>query len=192
MVESVLQYAGLESGHGLGALVPIAPSDLLDEAIESARRSVGTALQVECSVQTNLPPVPGDAAALVSAIQNLIVNAFKYGGDTHWVGVRAAHLQRGRRSKVQIIVSDRGAGIPADELPHIFEPFYRGQHAVGRQIHGNGLGLSLVQRIVRAHGGSVSVRSRVHEGTTFTITLPAEPMDPKPTTVHGDARAAAH
>jgi len=192
MVESVLQYAGLESGRGLGVLVPIAPSDLLDEAIESARRSVGTSLQVECSVQTNLPPVSGDTTALVSAIQNLIVNAFKYGGDTHWVGVRATHAQRGRRSEVDIVVADRGAGIPADELPHIFEPFYRGQHAVGRQIHGNGLGLSLVNRIVRAHGGTVSVRSREHEGTTFTITLPAEPMDPRPTAVHGDAPAAAH
>ncbi len=48
--------------------------------------------------QANLPPVPGDATALGSAIQNLIVNAFKYGGDTHWVGVRAQHVQRGRRS----------------------------------------------------------------------------------------------
>jgi signal transduction histidine kinase len=192
MVESVLQYAGLESGRGLGVLVPIAPSDLLDEAIESARRSVGASLQVECTVQANLPPVSGDTTALVSAIQNLIVNAFKYGGDTHWVGVQATHVQRGRRSEVDITVADRGAGIPADELPHIFEPFYRGQHAVGRQIHGNGLGLSLVHRIVRAHGGTVSVRSREHEGTTFTITLPAEPMDPRPTAVHGDAPAAAH
>jgi signal transduction histidine kinase len=192
MVESVLQYAGLESGRGLGALVPVAPSELLEEAIESARKSVGSGLNVDCSVQANLPPVQGDATALVSALQNLIVNAFKYGGDTHWVGVRAAHVQRGRRSQVQIVVADRGAGIPADELPHIFEPFYRGQQAVGGQIHGNGLGLSLVHRIIRAHGGTVSVRSREHEGTTFTITLPAEPMDPKPTTVHGDAPAAAH
>jgi signal transduction histidine kinase len=101
-------------------------------------------------------------------------------------------VQRGRRSQVQIVVADRGAGIPADELPHIFEPFYRGQHAVGRQIHGNGLGLSLVHRIVRAHGGTVSVRSREHEGTTFTITLPAEPMDPRSTALHGDAAAPAH
>jgi signal transduction histidine kinase len=192
MVESVLQYAGLESGRSLGALVPVAPSDLLDEAIESARKSVGAELRVERSVQANLPPVTGDATALVSALQNLIVNAFKYGGDTHWVGVRATHVQRGRRSQVQIVVADHGSGIPADELPHIFEPFYRGQRAVGGQIHGNGLGLSLVQRIIRAHGGTVSVRSREHEGTTFTITLPADPMDPKPTTVHGDAPAAAH
>jgi signal transduction histidine kinase len=70
-------------------------------------------------------------------------------------------------------VSDRGRGIPADEMAHIFEPFYRGQFALSQQIHGNGLGLSLVKRIAEAHGGRVTVKSAPGQGATFTIALPA-------------------
>jgi signal transduction histidine kinase len=70
-------------------------------------------------------------------------------------------------------VSDRGRGIPAEELSHIFEPFYRGRFAVDQQIHGNGLGLSLVKRIVEAHGGRITVKSAPEQGSTFTIALPA-------------------
>lgn len=191
MVESVLQYAGVESGRGLGPQAPIAIAELLDQAIESARRSVDADVEVERSIATDLPPVIGDSAALTSAVQNLVVNAFKYGGDARWVGVRAAHVHRGRHREVHITVEDRGPGIPSDELPHIFEPFYRGTRAVGEQIHGNGLGLSLVQRIARAHGGSVSVRTRESHGTAFTIVLPAAAAHQSPKPLAGGARAAA-
>ena len=78
---------------------------------------------------------------------------------------------------MQIGVSDRGRGIDAEDLPHLFEPFYRGRQATERQIHGNGLGLSLVQRIAESHGGRVSVRSQPGEGSTFTIHLPAAPPE---------------
>jgi signal transduction histidine kinase len=81
------------------------------------------------------------------------------------------------RDEVQISVSDRGRGIDAEDLAHIFEPFYRGRYALDRQIHGNGLGLSLVQRIAEAHGGRVTVKSARGEGTTFTIHLPAARPD---------------
>jgi signal transduction histidine kinase len=98
------------------------------------------------------------------------VNAAKYGGG--WIGVTAERARRGDDAEVRIIVADRGPGIPASELPHIFEPFYRGADAVARQIQGNGLGLSLVQRIVASHGGRVEVSSRPG-GTAFTIALPS-------------------
>jgi signal transduction histidine kinase len=191
MLESVLQYAGVESGRDLGPLAPLAPADLIDQAIESARVSANSSAEVERVIPADLPAIVGDHAALKSAIQNLVVNAFKYGGGAQWVGVRAEQVSRGRKSEVRITVEDRGPGIPAQELPHIFEPFYRGAYAVGEQIHGNGLGLSLVQRIVRAHGGSVSVSAREAGGTAFTIVLPAVPLEPNPTSL-ANARAAAH
>ena len=76
---------------------------------------------------------------------------------------------------VQIVVRDHGPGIPADELPHLFEPFYRGRAARHAQIRGSGLGLSLVKNTIDAHGGRVTVESTPGEGSTFTLHLPAAP-----------------
>jgi len=81
---------------------------------------------------------------------------------------------------VQLSVRDRGRGIDPEDLPHVFEAFYRGRYAVDRQIHGNGLGLSLVKRIAEAHGGRVTVQSAPGEGATFTLHLPAAIPDPAP------------
>ena len=125
-------------------------------------------MQVHRDIALDLPPVIGDANALRSAVQNLIANAVKYGGRDHWVGIRAEHVRDRRHGEVRITVSDHGNGIDAAELPHIFEPFYRGADAVAQQIHGNGLGLSLVRRIIEAHGGKVSATSRPGAGSAFT------------------------
>ena len=132
------------------------------------------------------------SAALRSAVQNLVANAVKYGGVDRWVGVQVEHLRDGRRSEVRITVSDHGPGIPAADLPHIFEPFYRGSDAIERQIHGHGLGLSLVRRIVVAHGGQVSVATRPGAGTSFTITLPAAAADTNASPVATEMRVGAH
>jgi signal transduction histidine kinase len=178
MVERVLQYAGIESGLGYASRVALPPSEIVEGAIDSSLPLLeSAAVQVHREIAGDLPQVMGDAAALRSAVQNLIANAVKYGGRDRWVGIRAEHVVERRRSEVRITVSDHGAGIPASELPHIFDPFYRGADAVERQIHGNGLGLSLVKRIVAAHGGRVSVTTRAGAGSSFTIALPATPPD---------------
>jgi signal transduction histidine kinase len=142
-------------------------------------------------IAPDLPNVLGDAGALRSAVQNLLANAVKYGGADRWVGVRAEQGP-GRRPEICITVSDHGAGIPPADLPHIFEPFYRGSDAVAGQVHGNGLGLSLVKRIVVAHGGRVAVSSRPNAGTTFTLTLPVAPPQSRPSPVASGASVAAH
>ena len=176
MVERVLQYAGIESGLGYATRVALPPSEIIEGAIDSSHPLLETAdVQIHREIAADLPQVLGDAAALRSAVQNLIANAVKCGGRDRWVGIRAEHARDRRRSEVRITVSDHGAGIPASELPHIFDPFYRGTDAVDRQVHGNGLGLSLVKRIVAAHGGRVSVTTRAGAGSSFTIALPAVP-----------------
>ena len=113
--------------------------------------------------------VIGDATALRSALQNLISNAIKYGGEARWVRVTAKSLSH---KATRITVEDRGLGIGADDRKHIFEPFYRGREALSRQIQGTGLGLHLVRRIVESHHGTVSVQSEPGRGSTFTIDLP--------------------
>ena len=184
MVERVLQYAGIESGLATGARVPVAPTEVIEGAIESSLTLLGSEdITIERNFIPNPPTVVGDAAALRSAIQNLIANAVKYGGNDRWVGIRVEHGRQRRRPEVWITISDHGGGIPASELPHIFDPFYRGADAVARQVHGNGLGLSLVRQIVAAHGGRVTVTTRAGAGSSFTIALPSAEPDQRATAV---------
>jgi len=184
MVERVLQYAGIESGLATGARVPLAPTEVIEGAIESSLTLLGSEqITIERNFIPNPPTVVGDAAALRSAVQNLIANAVKYGGRDRWVGVRVEHGRQRRRPEVWITISDHGDGIPASELPHIFDPFYRGSDAVARQVHGNGLGLSLVRQIVAAHGGRVTVTTRAGAGSSFTIALPSAEPDQRASAV---------
>jgi signal transduction histidine kinase len=104
-------------------------------------------------------------------VENVVGNALKYGGEAPHVWVRV----RGVGPEVHITVEDQGMGIPRDEVDQVFEPFFRGREALDRQIRGTGLGLALVARIMRAHGGGVSVESAPGAGSTFALRLPAEP-----------------
>jgi two-component system phosphate regulon sensor histidine kinase PhoR len=78
----------------------------------------------------------------------------------------------GSEGKIKIAVEDKGLGIAKKDLPHVFEPFYRSASVVDEQIHGNGLGLSLVKQTVEAHKGEVKVKSEIGSGSKFTIYLP--------------------
>ena len=77
-----------------------------------------------------------------------------------------------RGASIEIRVVDRGLGIDASDLPHIFKPFYRGRRAIDAQVRGSGVGLSVVRHVVDAHSGTIQVDSRPGEGTTVTIALP--------------------
>jgi signal transduction histidine kinase len=174
MVEQVLEYAGMSGTWRTHNARPIDVGELIRDVVASAS-SMPDAGNVEFAVEIpdDLPAVAGDEGALRRALQNLIGNAVKYGRDGRWIGVTVRRTLARGGDEVQVSVSDRGRGIDADDLAHIFEPFYRGRYAIERQIHGNGLGLSLVKRIAEAHGGRVTVTSGPGTGTTFTITLPA-------------------
>jgi signal transduction histidine kinase len=129
----------------------------------------GAGMAVEFDIPADLPAVLGDEPALRRAFQNLIDNAIKYGAAGG--SIRVSARQTG--SLVSITVADRGIGIEAADQARIFEPFYRAADVVAAQVQGAGLGLSLVQRIVVAHGGRVTVRSAPREGSAFTVQLPA-------------------
>lgn len=168
-VERVLQFAGIESGRQPGA-TPVDVAAVVEGAIEGA--VAGEQASIERRIPPDLPAVLGDGLALRSAVQNVIENALKYGGPDRWVGVQVEAVTRGHAREVRIRVEDRGRGIATHDLPHIFEPFYRGTDAIVRQVPGNGLGLALVRRIVEAHRGRLSVETREGGGCAFTITLP--------------------
>jgi signal transduction histidine kinase len=103
----------------------------------------------------------------------LITNALKYGSEQKWIGIQARLTEHGLKGKeVQISVADRGIGIAAEEIRHIFEPFYRSPSVTAAQIHGTGLGLPLAKSIVEAMQGQVTVKSAPGRGSTFTLHLP--------------------
>jgi signal transduction histidine kinase len=187
-VERVLQLAGIAAGHAAAAQTPIAPADLVHESIKACRPEIDAAgVNVEVAIADDLPNIIGDMPSLRSALQNLISNAVKYGGDARWLRVSAVpgYAPAGRAhtvvqlrhyhdkgNPVTFIVEDRGLGIDPEDRKHIFEPFYRGRDAVSQQIQGSGLGLNLVMRIAAAHGGRVTSSSEPGKGSTFALTLP--------------------
>jgi signal transduction histidine kinase len=138
--------------------------------------------EVQTHIEPDLPPISGDSLALRHALQNLLANAAKYGGAAgrQSVEMSARTLPRAIGSKaaeIEIRVTDHGAGIPPEEQKHVFDAFFRGRKAVQDQIHGTGLGLHLVKRIVEAHGGTVSLESEPGSGSTFIVKLPAAPVE---------------
>ena len=160
MVEQIMEFAGFESGR---ATLDVRPADLggiIDEALRGADPLVREHhATIERRGTIELPAVLVDPSAVSRSLQNLIVNALKYGGAPPAVVVDARRAE-GARREVTVTIGDNGSGIAARDLPHIFEPFYRGGDAAARQIHGSGLGLSLVKRIMdelaadhRAHRG---------------------------------------
>lgn len=176
MVEQTLALAGagrVPGGPGLaGARVNL--SEVLAEAVSATAeetRGAGCAVQVE--IPGSLPAVEGDAAALRRVFQNLISNAAKHGGAGGWIGIAARGQDQRGFPGVQVDVSDRGPGIPESERSEIFKAFFRGTAARQAQIRGSGLGLSLVQQLVRSHGGDVSLSGPSGPGATFRVWLPA-------------------
>jgi signal transduction histidine kinase len=112
--------------------------------------------------------VAGDALQLRQAVRNLVGNALKYSPPDSSV-ILSVKVEE---SNVTISVKDTGYGIPADDLPFIFDRFYRVRNEDVQNIEGNGLGLAIVKSIVEQHGGQVSVESRPGKGSCFTFTLP--------------------
>ena len=110
-----------------------------------------------------------DRRALEQILTNLLDNASKY---TEPGGRIELRVERGRPDQVRLEVEDTGIGIPPEDLPRIFERFYRVDKARSRDLGGTGLGLAIVKHLAQAQGGEVSVRSKVGEGTTFTVVLP--------------------
>jgi signal transduction histidine kinase len=170
MVEQILEFAGIQSGQRAFALRAVAIEPLLRDIVSASASLIERAgVTVEFDLPADLPAVLGDEAALRRVFQNLIDNAIKYGAAGRWIGFRA----RKTGSVVTVTVADRGIGIDPAEQPRIFEPFYRAAAVIAAQMQGAGLGLSLVQRIVVAHGGRVTVTSAPGAGSEFNVGLPA-------------------
>ncbi len=184
MVEQILQFAGERSGLRHYDLRPARVTEAIEAALEKSRPVIEmSGFTVERRIEPDLPLVLLDAEAFSQALQNLINNAIKYSRDNRWLSITAAGARAKKGDEVQVTVEDRGMGIAAADLPHIFDPFYRGSAASAGQIHGTGLGLYTARKAILAMGGTVRVRSAPGKGSAFTVHLPALSPRDVPSTV---------
>jgi signal transduction histidine kinase len=150
---------------------------LIEAGLLAARNAAPTKdVVVEKHIEPDLPLILADRESMQHALQNLFENAMKYGlpgGD--WIGISATPTKNGGSPVIEIRVTDHGPGIPTEEREYIFDPFFRGQRPLNDQIHGTGLGLNLVKRIIEAHGGTVAVRDNSGPGAEFIVRLPVAP-----------------
>jgi len=177
LVEQVLRYGNARAGRVLQKRDPLAVPELIEASLLAARNATHLKdLIVEKRIEPDLPLILADRESMQHALQNLFENAMKYGapgGD--WIGISASPSKNGGPPAVEIRIFDRGPGIPAEEREYIFDPFFRGQRPLNDQIHGTGLGLNLVKRIIEAHGGTVSLCHKSGPGAEFIVRIPVAP-----------------
>jgi signal transduction histidine kinase len=178
LVDQVLLFAAAQDARTRYQLRPISVATAVQTVLaNTATLAERAGVTVHKDIAPGLPDVMGEPSAISQCLQNLIVNAIKYGGDKGWVGIHAKLGGSNESPEVLISVEDRGIGIDHPELSRIFEPFYRSPKVSAAQIHGTGLGLPLAKRLADAMGGSLTVISRVGLGSTFTLHLIPAPAE---------------
>ncbi len=168
LINDLLDIAKIEAGKALQHQVATDIGEVVKDMVyfmEPRAAECGITLRCECE---RLKPVLADRKGIEEVLNNLITNAINYSPDGGQVEVSAKDMGE----YLEIRVTDTGVGIPPEELPKIFDKFYRIKHPKTRQVMGTGLGLSIVKAIVEAHRGTIEVQSKPNQGTTFRILLP--------------------
>jgi signal transduction histidine kinase len=169
LVDNILDLARFESGHHTLRIAPVDLTVLARETLEGFRPRLDHAgFRVETDLPEGLPRAKADAIALSHCLLNLLDNAIKYSKDERVIRLSAA----ASNGLVSLSVADHGIGVAAGDRKRIFEKFVRLEHGLVHDVKGAGLGLSLVQQIMRAHGGRVDVTGNPGGGSVFTLELP--------------------
>jgi signal transduction histidine kinase len=174
VIDNFLTFSRLERGRPEFTFRAVSPSTVVETAMHAVRERLPAGCRLDIDVVSDVPMVLADADGLGTALVNLLENALKYTADDKRIGVRVSADGGGF---VCFAVSDNGIGIAAHEQRRIFRQFYRVDQRLSRETAGVGLGLSIVDLIVRAHGGSVSVHSKPGAGSTFTLRVPCAPEE---------------
>lgn len=169
LIRDLRLFALAEAGHLVDEQVAVDLATLAEECVEIARAiAEPRQIAVDFAVDDR-PSVRGAALHLRRVLLNLTTNAITYSPTGATIELRVGR----EGSDAVVTVRDHGCGIGAEDLPHVFEPFYRADPARARETGGTGLGLAIADQIVRAHGGQIVVSSEPGAGSTFTVTLPA-------------------
>ncbi|HEY2155039.1 MAG TPA: ATP-binding protein, partial [Isosphaeraceae bacterium] len=171
LILDLLDLARLDAGMGVLEPAPIAVGPAVRLCVESVRaraQAKGQALALDLGSLDDNTTVVADEEAIRQILDNLLDNAVKYTPEGGWVRVACSATPE----EISIEVADSGIGIPRADLPRVFERFYRVDKARSRELGGTGLGLAIVKHLIQAIGGTITVTSRLGEGTQFTIHLP--------------------
>jgi signal transduction histidine kinase len=169
LTDNILSLAKIEEGRAEFAFETTDIPALLAGVVTSIQERVRhEGFDIGIDIEGTLPLLSVDRTALSQAVTNLIDNAIKYSGESRKVSVRASLEEKA----VAIAVRDFGIGIKKEDLPRLFERFYRAGDELTRTVKGSGLGLTLVKELVEAHRGKIEVESEPGRGSVFTIRLP--------------------
>jgi two-component system phosphate regulon sensor histidine kinase PhoR len=169
LINDLLNVARIEAGGYARKKVPTDIGRIIQETVslmEPRAKEQGITLTVSCA---DMKPVSADPKGMEEILSNLITNAINYSPEGGSVSITA----KGLGTQMEIEVSDTGVGISPEELPKIFDKFYRVKHPKTRHVTGTGLGLAIVKNVVDAHDGTIDVKSIAGKGTVFKILLPA-------------------
>jgi signal transduction histidine kinase len=171
LIDDLFQMAQLDTGGIPLDRAPSSLADLISDTLESfSELASRQQVRLEGSVESDVDPVNMDTQRIGRVLNNLISNAVRHTPPQGEVRVIARRLRPG--SGVEVTVSDSGEGIRAEDLPHVFESFYRGEKSRSRSTGGAGLGLAISRGIVQAHGGDIRAQSEPGRGSQFIFVLP--------------------
>jgi signal transduction histidine kinase len=170
LINDLFELSQLETGQVQLALEAVNLNDLLSDVLESMQAQAGAkGVSLKGIFYEDLPIIKGEMNKLQRVITNLVQNAIRHTPSGGSISLQTQVAPEG----VRVEVSDTGEGIAPEDLPHIFEQFFRGEKSRSRETGGAGLGLAIAKRIVEAHHGRIWVESRVGQGTRFSFILPA-------------------
>jgi signal transduction histidine kinase len=196
LIEDLRLLALAEAGQLPLYREPLAPLDLLESARAAfAGQAAAQGVALRAEAQEDLPQIDADPQRMAQVLANLVANALRYTPSGGSIILSAAHEWIGERQKTKddskglqpivhrpssivLRVRDTGKGIAAEDLPHVFDRFYRADRSRARGSGGAGLGLAITRQIVVAHGGSIWAQSEPGQGTTISIALPAAEQEP--------------
>ncbi len=169
MINTLLMIAEINAGSIQISRDAVEFKDLVDLAIQNARKlKIAENHPINFTAEEGMPIVICDSEKMLAVIFELLVNSFKFSEP----GAEVAVSLRRRGDGMVFAVKDEGVGINAEELNHIFSPFYQLDGSITRKYGGNGLGLTMIKKVVELHKGAVSVESNVGKGSTFSVVIP--------------------
>ncbi len=179
LIESILELSRIDAGRLDLSLQVVALNRVVAEAVAAQQQvAILHGVSLKFKPYEPSPQVNVDTQRLRQVIDNLLGNALRYTPKGGQVTVSTDRARAEGRHWATVTVRDTGIGIPEDELPHIFERFYRGEKPQRDQVSGTGLGLSIARELIEMHGGHITVESREGEGSAFTVWLPLESAEP--------------